>query len=103
MSTQFELQAELRTDLGRGASRRLRREQQKLPAILYGAGKEPQPITLVQNKVLHALENEAFYSSILTIPSNNCENIILLQSSSIFSIEGCEPFRSSGSESIILV
>ena len=66
MSTHFELVAESRTDLGRSASRCLRRCE-KLPGIIYGAKKEPVSITLRHDDVFHALENEAFYSSILDI------------------------------------
>ncbi|MCX7123790.1 MAG: 50S ribosomal protein L25/general stress protein Ctc [Gammaproteobacteria bacterium] len=62
----FVLNAEIRTDLGRSASRCLRRNE-KIPAVIYGAGKEPVSITLDHNKILHALEHEAFYSSILEI------------------------------------
>ena len=62
----FILRAEVRTDLGKGASRRLRHEN-KVPAIIYGAGKEPMGITLDHDKLAHNLENEAFYSHILTI------------------------------------
>ncbi|GAA0858299.1 50S ribosomal protein L25/general stress protein Ctc [Aliiglaciecola litoralis] len=62
----FNLDAEIRTDLGKGASRRLRRED-KVPAILYGSDKEPVSITLAHNKLLQAQEFEAFYSQIITI------------------------------------
>ena len=62
----FNLDAEVRTDLGKGASRRLRRAD-KVPAILYGADKEPVSLTLQHNKVLQAQEFEAFYSHILTL------------------------------------
>ncbi len=63
----FELQAELRQDQGKGASRRLRRTQDKIPAIIYGGGEAPAAITLDHKKVMHALENKAFYSHILTL------------------------------------
>lgn len=66
MSVTFELQAEPRADQGKGASRRLRRAG-KLPAILYGADKEPQSITLDHNAVKLSLEHEAFYSHVLSI------------------------------------
>ncbi len=67
MSNQdFTLSAEVRTDLGKGASRRLRHAN-KVPAIIYGAGKEPMSITLEHHKLIHNLENEAFYSHILTL------------------------------------
>jgi len=62
----FTLDATVRTDMGKGASRRLRHEG-KVPAILYGAGKEPVSITLEHNKVHQAQEFEAFYSHVLTI------------------------------------
>jgi len=66
MSMNFELNASVRHDLGKGASRRLRQEN-KVPAVIYGGGGEPMPLVLEHNKVLHSLEREAFYSHILTI------------------------------------
>ena len=63
----FELNAELRHDQGKGASRRLRRTEDKVPAILYGGNEAPLAIMLDHKKVLHALANEAFYSHILTL------------------------------------
>lgn len=62
----FTLDASVRTDMGKGASRRLRHEG-KVPAILYGAGKDPVALTLDHNKVIQAQEFEAFYSHVLTI------------------------------------
>jgi len=66
MSINYELNAEVRHDMGKGASRRLRREN-KVPAVLYGAGKEAVSIVLDHNAIFHSLENEAFYSHILNI------------------------------------
>ena len=63
---QFELVAEKREDVGKGASRRLRRDG-KLPGIVYGTDKEATMITLAHNEVMHHLEHEAFYSHILTL------------------------------------
>lgn len=62
----FTLDAEVRTDLGKGASRRLRHAD-KVPAVLYGAGKEAVSLTLEHNKVFQAQEFEAFYSHVLTL------------------------------------
>ncbi len=67
MSDQFELHAEVREDLGKGASRRLRRLADHVPAIIYGGDKDPQPLTLIRKDLEKALENEAFYSHVLTI------------------------------------
>jgi large subunit ribosomal protein L25 len=67
MSDQFELNADVREDLGKGASRRLRRLANKVPAIIYGGGEDPQPLTMVRKDLEKALENEAFFSHVLTI------------------------------------
>jgi large subunit ribosomal protein L25 len=66
MATSFELNAEPRADTGKGASRRLRRTG-KIPAIMYGGNKDPESLTLNHNEVIRNLENEAFYSHILTV------------------------------------
>mgnify|MGYP000280025525 FL=1 len=62
----FNLDASVRTDLGKGASRRLRREE-KLPGIIYGGEEAPVSITLDHNKVNNAADFEAFYSHVLTL------------------------------------
>ena len=66
MSEEFNLTEEMRDDQGKGASRRLRR-QGKVPAIIYGAGREPRSLMFDHNKVLQQLEDPSFYSSILNI------------------------------------
>ncbi len=65
MST-FKIDAELRDDLGKGASRRLRRES-KVPAIIYGGNKDPRSISLNHLKVLRYIEEESFFTSILEL------------------------------------
>ena len=59
MAISFELSAESRTDMGKGASRRLRHAG-KVPAIIYGGSKDPDAFTLSHNELLRNLENEAF-------------------------------------------
>ncbi len=66
MANAFELTAEFRDDMGKGASRRLRRSG-RIPAILYGGGQEPRSITLNEGQLLHNMESEAFYSRVLNI------------------------------------
>ncbi len=78
MSTDFVLNAEPREDQGKGASRRLRRAG-KLPAILYGAGKEPRRISLDQNQMFHELQKEAIYSQILTVKIGSEEEQAVLR------------------------
>ena len=67
MSDQFELNAEVREDIGKGASRRLRRLADQVPAIIYGGDKDPSPADSGPQGLEKALENEAFYSHVLTI------------------------------------
>jgi len=62
----FNIQATVRTDKGKGASRRLRHED-KIPAILYGGQGEPIALALDHNKVNNMADYEAFYSHILTL------------------------------------
>ncbi len=66
MSEMFNIQAVARSDKGKGASRRLRR-QGMVPGIIYGGGKEPEMIATLHNKLLQHLEHEAFYSSIVNV------------------------------------
>jgi len=62
----FVVDAEPRTDEGKGASRRLRRTG-KVPAVIYGGDKAPQSISLPQNIMMQHLDHEAFFSHILTV------------------------------------
>lgn len=72
------LEAETRTVLGKGASRRLRRLENKVPAVIYGGDKEPQSLNLLHNKVIKALETESIYSSVFGLSINGkVENVIL--------------------------
>ena len=73
----YELKAEPRNELGKSASRRLRRSG-RIPGTVYGANKEPQSISLSHDEVLHRLDHEAFYSSILTINvSTESERVVV--------------------------
>jgi len=65
MST-FKINAELRDDTGKGASRRLRREN-KVPCIIYGSGREPRAISIEHHKILKFIEDEAFFTSVLEL------------------------------------
>lgn len=74
----FALAATIRNDLGKGASRRLRRRADEVPAIVYGGTREPQAISLSHNELSRALQNEAFYSHIITLTVDGvAEDVIL--------------------------
>ena len=63
---------------GRGASRRLRRDG-KAPGIVYGGTGEPTSIELDHNALMHALKNEAFHASILTMKLDQGSHQVLLR------------------------
>ena len=74
----FVLNAKARSDIGKGASRRLRRLDNQVPAIIYGLGETPENISLASNELSHALENEAFYSHIIELSvDSKKQNVIL--------------------------
>jgi len=78
MSTDFTLHAKGREDTGKGASRRLRRLDGEIPAIVYGGKKDPVMLTLLHKDVAKALENEAFYSHIVSLDvDGSSEDVIL--------------------------
>ncbi|GAA6166195.1 50S ribosomal protein L25/general stress protein Ctc [Sessilibacter corallicola] len=78
MAEDFVLSAEVRELSGKGASRRLRREQGLVPGIIYGGDKEPTQITLAHKDLVKQLENEAFYSHIVTLNiGSGSESVIL--------------------------
>src|SRR5882757_2767453 len=67
MKTAFELVAEVRDDTqGKGASRRLRHTG-RVPAIMYGGKAAPTALSFDHQKLLVALENERFFSTLLAI------------------------------------
>ncbi|WP_346837174.1 50S ribosomal protein L25/general stress protein Ctc [Microbulbifer sp. SAOS-129_SWC] len=74
----IKLNANVRSDEGKGASRRLRRLEGRVPGIIYGGKAEPQSISLLQKDLFKALESEAFFSSVLTVDvDGKSESVIL--------------------------
>ena len=76
---EFELHADVRSGQGRGAVRRLRREG-RIPAIMYGAGKEPLPIEFQENALRRRLSHEAFFSHVLTVKVDGREEKAVIKS-----------------------
>ena len=75
----FSLNANARNDLGKGASRRLRRNADLVPAIVYGGDKAPQNIALEARELKKALENEAFYSHVIKLSIDGKKEDVLLK------------------------
>ncbi len=78
MSNAFTLNAELRKDEGKAASRRLRRLDGKIPAIIYGGRKKPVSVSILHKEIAKQLENEAFYAHVIDIVvDGKSESVIL--------------------------
>ena len=75
----FTLQAQARADKGKGASRRLRRLNDQVPAILYGDDKTPAMLSVSHKDLSKCLESEAFYSSIITLSVDGQAQKVLLR------------------------
>ena len=75
----FVLDIQPRETLGKGASRRLRRHDDSVLAIIYGAGQEPEPVQLSQKYVARALEHDAVFSHILTLNNDGKKQKVVLK------------------------
>jgi len=75
----YTLDATLRVDQGKGASRRLRRTEDRVPAILYGGKEAPTAISLDHKKVMHTLENPKVFAHLLTLNLNGETQQVVLK------------------------
>ena len=78
MNQSFELKAEKRVNVGTAPSRRMRKEG-KIPAVVYGGGLTSMDVTINHNAVLRSLENEAFYSHVLSLDVDGKKEEVLLK------------------------
>lgn len=75
----YQLTANVRKELGKGASRRLRRANQQVAAIIYGGEKAPQPITIDKAAFYKAIEEEAFFSSLINIDVDGTKEQVVVR------------------------
>ena len=74
----MSINATARDDQGKGASRRLRHNEQ-VPAIIYGAGKDATAVALNIHEVTHLLENEEAYTSILDLKIGKAKESVIVK------------------------
>ena len=79
MSNEFTLNAQARSDLGKGASRRLRRNANLVPAVIYGGDKAPQSISVLAKEIAKLLENEAAFSHVLSLSVDGSSETVLIK------------------------
>ena len=75
----FTLNAQARNDLGKGASRRLRRNANLIPAVVYGGETTPVSVSLETREVAKLLLNDAAYSSILSLNIDGKKENVLIK------------------------
>ena len=79
MSDDFTLSVKVRQDVGKGASRRQRRLAGEIPGIVYGGPRDPVMISIPHKDIAKALENEAFYSHVITLDIEGTEQPAILK------------------------
>ncbi|SEI96572.1 LSU ribosomal protein L25P [Azotobacter beijerinckii] len=77
--TDFALNADVRSDLGKGASRRLRRNANLIPAVIYGGDKAPQSISLLAKDVAKLIEDEAAFSHVIALNVAGTTETVLIK------------------------
>ena len=78
MSTDINLTVESRDVKGTAASRRLRHGD-KVPGIIYGAGKGNENIVFEHSDIMHRLDTPAFYSSIISLRTPSGDQQVILR------------------------
>ena len=67
MSEALSFNVEKRTGLGKGHARRLRRQNDKVPGVVYGGDKPTVYFSIDYRHVAKAIQAEAFYSQVLEL------------------------------------
>ena len=79
MAEDIVVRAEFREHLGKGASRRMRRLEDRTPGVLYGAGVAPVPLSIQYNELAKAMQEEAFFSKILRLQVGDATQACVLR------------------------
>jgi large subunit ribosomal protein L25 len=78
MSDNITLNAEPRSDSGKGASRRLR-HQGLVPAIVYGGKFDPVQVSIDHNVFLHELDKETIYTQVVDLKMDGKVQEVILR------------------------
>ncbi|MBD9457482.1 50S ribosomal protein L25/general stress protein Ctc [Pseudomonas sp. PDM05] len=76
--TDFTLNAQARTDLGKGASRRLRHAA-NVPAVVYGGNKPAESVTILAKEIAKLFENEAAYSHVIELNVDGAKQNVIVK------------------------
>ncbi|MGC7838486.1 50S ribosomal protein L25/general stress protein Ctc [Pseudomonas wayambapalatensis] len=76
--TDFTLNAQARTDLGKGASRRLRHSA-NIPAVVYGGNKDAESLTILAKEITKLFEDEAAFSHVLQLNVDGTKQDVIVK------------------------
>ncbi len=76
--SEYVVNADARSALGKGAIRRLRRED-KIPAVVYGAGKDNENLELDHDGFMHQIEVDSFRTSIIKLAAGGKSQQVILR------------------------
>ncbi|MBF8779449.1 50S ribosomal protein L25/general stress protein Ctc [Pseudomonas fulva] len=76
--TDFILNAQARTDLGKGASRRLRHSA-NIPAVVYGGNKDAESLTILAKEITKLFDNEAAFSHVIELNVDGAKQNVIVK------------------------
>ena len=72
------IDASQREEVGTSTARRLRRNQDLVPGVVYGGGEDPGHFTIDYRRIAKIVEDEAFFSQILSLSvGDRSEQVVL--------------------------
>ncbi len=78
MKKEFKIEASLRQKKGKGASRRLRKED-LVPGIIYGLNQNPLSIQVSHRELMRLLEDDRVYTSVVRIVLDGKGEMVILR------------------------
>lgn len=79
MPEQIVLEVQPREATGTSASRRLRREAEQVPGIIYGGDEAPAMIALPYRRLARAMQQRAFFSQVVSLSLGGAEQPAVLR------------------------
>ena len=76
---EINIEVKERTVQGSSENKRLRREEDLVPAVVYGGNKEPKMISITDKVLRKASEEESFFSQIINLKLNGSSERVVLK------------------------